>query len=252
MNTSETRNKSVGQIVAENFSTARIFKNYGIDFCCHGSNSLEEACRAAGVEIETVIEALNSESSSVNGEIPFASWPLDLLIDYILKIHHRGIRKNGPELLALIEKVRNIHGESHPELFELYNLVSESLIDLENHLQKEENVLFPYLLELIEASENNSKIGPMHCGSIANPIRVMHMEHEGEGNRYQHIKEITNNFQAPEDGCNTYRLMMSELETFVANLYEHIHLENNILFPECMKLENWNLGGSYQVCGRLK
>lgn len=249
MNTSDIRNLSVGQIVAESFYTARIFKNYGIDFCCHGSNSLEDACRIAGIETETVIEALNGESNSANGDIPFASWPLDLLVDYILKIHHRGIRKNGPGLLALIEKVRNVHGANHPELFELYNLVSESLVDLENHLQKEENVLFPYLLELIEASESNTKISPMHCGSIANPIRVMHMEHEGEGNRYQHITQLTSNFQAPEDGCNTYRLMLSELERFVANLYEHIHLENNILFPKCLILENKNLGGSYQVCG---
>lgn len=241
MNTTNIRNSKVGNIVAEDFSTAQTFRHFGIDFCCHGSNSLEEACRLAGIETDNVIEALENNTVSGSGNIPFASWPLDLLIDYILKIHHRGIRKNGPELLLLIEKVKNVHRTNHPELDELYNLVSESLIDLENHLQKEENVLFPYLIELYEASENNIRIPAMHCGSIANPIRVMHMEHEGEGDRYQHIARLTNNFQTPEDSCNTYRLMLEELETFVSNLYEHIHLENNILFPEFMKLEERNL-----------
>ena len=124
------------------------------------------------------------------------------------------------------------------KLDELYELVSVSLEDLELHLQKEENVLFPYLLELFEASEKMTVLAPMHCGTIANPIRVMHMEHEAEGNRYFHIKDITRNFEIPEDGCNTYRLMMKELEAFVSALFEHIHIENNILFPKSMELEN--------------
>ena len=104
-------------------------------------------------------------------------------------------------------------------------------------LQKEENILFPYLLELFDASERNIRISPMHCGSIANPIRVMNMEHEAEGNRYFRIKEITNNFEVPQDGCNTYRLMMTELEKFVNALFEHIHIENNIMFPKSLELE---------------
>lgn len=237
----DIKNTSVGNIVAENFSTAKIFRSFGIDFCCHGSNTLEEACRQADIKTDIVIETLLSNTDSINTDIPFSSWPLDLLIDYILKIHHRGIRRNGPELLSLIKKVKDSHKNNHPELEELYNLVSDSLIDLENHLQKEENVLFPYLLELYEASEKNIRIPAMHCGSIANPIKVMHLEHENEGNRYQRISELTNNFHTPDDGCNTYRLMLSELEAFVTNLYEHIHLENNILFPEFIKLEEKNL-----------
>lgn len=234
----ELKNRYVGDIVAENFSTARVFKQYNIDFCCHGNVTLEDACAVANVELEEVDKALHKNASYTDGDIPFASWPLDLLIDYVLKIHHRGIRRNGPELLGLIEKVKKQHGANHPELDELYELVSVSLEDLELHLQKEENVLFPYLLELFEASEKKTVLAPMHCGTIANPIRVMHMEHEAEGNRYFHIKDITRNFEIPEDGCNTYRLMMTELEAFVSALFEHIHIENNILFPKSMELEN--------------
>ena len=160
-----------------------------------------------------------------------------LLMDYILKIHHRGIRARGPELLALLEKVERVHGEAHPELHELKALVSESLEDLEMHLQKEENVLFPYLYELYAAKEQGQRMAPMHCGTIANPIRVMKMEHEGEGNRYLHIIQLTNHFSVPQDGCASYRLLMQELEAFVDALFEHIHLENNLLFPRFEDIE---------------
>ena len=205
-----------------------------------------------GLAVEEVEQALLRQDEAGNGRIPFASWPLDLLMDYILKIHHRGIRARGPELLALLEKVERVHGEAHPELHELKALVSESLEDLEMHLQKEENVLFPYLYELYAAKEQGQRMAPMHCGTIANPIRVMKMEHEGEGNRYLHIIQLTNHFSVPQylhiiqltnhfsvpqDGCASYRLLMQELEAFVDALFEHIHLENNLLFPRFEEIE---------------
>lgn len=235
-------NVNVGDIVASKFSTSRIFRKYGIDYCCHGNIELSAACKNAGVDLNSVMTELREEDkkqydSNDNNDIPFAEWPLDLLIDYVLKIHHRGIRKNGPELLGLIGKTRNAHQASHPELNELYNMVEESLLDLESHLQKEENVLFPYLADLFEAAESNNLLEPMHCGTIANPIRVMNREHENEGNRYLHIKELTNNFSAPADACNTYKSMLIELEKFITALFEHIHIENNILFPKFIELE---------------
>lgn len=238
MNNMDWKHKNVGDIVAERFVTAQVFKKHGIDFCCHGHVSLEQACADAAVSLEQVIADLEKqEMVSTAGNIPFASWPLDLLIDYVLKIHHRGIRSKGPELLKLIETVKRVHGEAHTELHELYDLVAVSLEDLEMHLQKEENVLFPYLYELFAASQDGRSIGTMHCGSIANPIRVMNMEHEHEGSRYLHIKEITHNFSVPADACMSYRLMLAELEAFVDALFEHIHIENNILFPQFMDLE---------------
>lgn len=231
------KNVSVGNIVAENFAAAKVFKKYGIDFCCHGDVALDKACADLELLPEEVIQALERQEADNKGSIPFASWPLDLLMDYILKIHHRGIRAQGPELLNLLEKVERVHGEAHPELHELKMLVSESLQDLEMHLQKEENVLFPYLYDLYVAFEQGQRMEPMHCGTIANPIRVMKMEHEGEGNRYLHIIELTDHFSVPQDGCASYRLMMQELEAFVDALFEHIHLENNLLFPRFEEIE---------------
>ncbi len=237
MNSIELERKPVNEWVKENFATAQVFKKYGIDFCCHGNTALGIACEQNQVDITEVLHDIKALETSSQNATPFHSWPLDLLIDYILKIHHRGIRTKGPELLLLIGKVHTAHGSKHPELEELYTHFVESLKDLEAHLQKEENVLFPYFLELFEGSEKKRAVPSIHCGTIQHPIRVMHREHENEGERYFYLKKLTHNFAVPSDGCSSYRLMMNELERFIDNLFEHIHLENNILFPRFMELE---------------
>ena len=230
-------NMSVGSIVNDNFAAARVFKYFGIDFCCGGAMLLVDACRNAGVDVDAVCAALADSHDSSRGVIPFASWPTDLLIDYVLKIHHRGIRAKGPQLLADIKRVAAVHGDAHPELQQLVKLFAASLEDLENHLQKEEQVLFPYCLDLFDASLRGERAEKMHCGTVANPIRVMHSEHSDEGTRYKYIRNLMNGFVAPDDACASYRLMLEDLETFMDGLFEHIHIENNILFPRFVALE---------------
>jgi regulator of cell morphogenesis and NO signaling len=156
----------------------------------------------------------------------------------VLKIHHRGIRAKGPGLLRDIRTVAHVHGDAHPELHQLETLFAQSLEDLEHHLQKEEQVLFPYCYSLIEADMRGEAYERMHCGSVANPIRVMHSEHSDEGTRYKFIRVLMKDFVAPEDSCATYRLMLSDLEAFMDGLFEHIHIENNILFPRFVALES--------------
>jgi regulator of cell morphogenesis and NO signaling len=228
---------SVGSIVNDNFAAARVFKYFGIDFCCGGAMLLVDACRNAGVDVDAVCAALADSHDSSRGAIPFASWPTDLLIDYVLKIHHRGIRSKGPRLLADIEHVAAVHGDVHPELLQLKTLFAQSLDDLENHLQKEEQVLFPYCCRLIEAQQSGVAAEAMHCGTVANPIRVMHREHSDEGLRYKFIRNLMNDYAVPADACPSYRLMLEDLERFMDALFEHIHLENNILFPRFVALE---------------
>ena len=237
MNIPDFTQKSVGSIVNDNFATARIFKSFGIDFCCGGAMPLVDACRQAGVDVEKVVEALDNHRSTTGDAIPFDSWPTDLLIDYVLKIHHRNIRSKGPELLTLIEKVADRHSDNHPELRDLVSIFASSLEDLENHLQKEEQVLFPYCYRLFEAAESGDHTEKMHCGTVANPIRVMHREHYDEGTRYRFIRNLVSNFAIPEDACASYRLMLHDLEIFMDALFEHIHIENNILFPRFVELE---------------
>lgn len=237
MNTSDLALMSVGDIVKGDYVAARVFKHFGIDFCCGGTATLADACRHAGVELDVVVEALTKRCEQGTEAIPFDTWPTDLLIDYVLKVHHRNIRTHGPELLSLIEKVAQHHGDNHPELRDLAKLFAQSLDDLENHLQKEEQVLFPYASDLYYAAERGEKMGAMHCGTVANPIRVMHREHSDEGTRYKFIRNLMNGFAVPEDACESYRLMLHDLEEFMDGLFEHIHIENNILFPRFVALE---------------
>ncbi len=233
----EYEKMTVGQIVADNFSNARIFNKYGIDFCCNGSDSLAEACRKGNIQITDVLNDLESPHSEIAEEIEFKEWPLDLLCDYILKFHHRNIRKQGPDITKLFNKICNVHGEQHPELHTIRNLFIESLDNLYEHLEKEEQVLFPYIYLLYDADVNRTSLPPFHCGSISAPISVMMTEHQAEGERYHEIAALSNNYQTPADGCDGYRLLMGKLRSFDEALHQHIHLENNIVFPESLRLE---------------
>jgi regulator of cell morphogenesis and NO signaling len=163
----------------------------------------------------------------------FGEWPVDLLIDYALKVHHRGIREKGPRLLQLIRLLM----DENMVMAEIEQLFSQSLENLENHLRKEENVLFPYLYDLLEASRNGEHIEAMHCGTIANPIRVMVMEHEDEKERHQRIGDLTNGYSAPADASEDYKLLVAGLKDFAADLHEHTHIENDIIFPYCQRIE---------------
>lgn len=237
---SELSSKHIGAIVADNYAASEVFARYGINYYSQGDRSLAEAAEAAGLKLSKLTAEL--EACRDANKLPFASWPTDLLIDYVLKIHHRNIREQGPELLALVEKVARVHGDKHPELREIHELVEESIQDLLSHLDKEEMVLFPYLLELDEAAKRGIKTGPMHCGSVIHPIGVMRMEHEMEAQRYTLITQLSGGYQAPEGACTSYRKMMSDLKTFMSALYEHIHLENNILFLRAIELEESCVG----------
>ncbi|NLV52549.1 MAG: (Fe-S)-binding protein [Bacteroidales bacterium] len=168
----------------------------------------------------------------------FTEWPTDLLIDYALKVHHRGIREAGPALHRLIHSIK----EGDPVMEEISELFGESLNDLENHLLKEEQVLFPYLYDMLEAQRQGGQIGPMHCGSISFPIGVMMTEHDGEVERHQRISKLTNGYTAPEGASDTYRQVVEGLKEFSANLHEHIHIENDIIFPRCQTIENEIVG----------
>lgn len=161
---------------------------------------------------------------------------MDLFIDYILKIHHRGIRTEGPALTALFQRVLAEQPDNE-RLQQAYGLFVASLEDLEMHLMKEENVLFPFLLDLFEASLAGQPIAQMHCGSVANPIHVMMDDHAGEIQRYARIAQLTDDFACADDATPDFRALMTRLQRFMAALHEHITLENDHLFPAALRLE---------------
>jgi len=231
-------NSTIGEIVTKDFRTASVFTEYGIDFCCGGNKTLQKACEEKSVNIQELKEKLDKATQGEKGnDLDFNSWDLDLLADYIEKTYHRYIKEKTPVILQYLEKIREVHGTHHPELFEIYDLFSHSAMDLGMHLQKEERILFPMIRQLAESKDSGQDTELGHCGTIENPISVMMEEHVTEGARFEKISELSHNYTTPPDGCNTFRAAYSLLDEFEQNLHKHIHLENNILFPKAIKLE---------------
>lgn len=229
---------TVGEIVSQNIDYASVFQNNDIDFCCGGDILLPQAVSKAGKDMSQIVKELNNVATSqVAKALNFDSWSLDLLIDYIYKFHHNYIRTNGPAIYDLLTKVVNAHGETDPHLKEVQALFASSLVDLNSHLEKEEQILFPYILEILAAHNEKRAIEQFHCGSVENPIRVMIQEHDDEGARFRQISKLTDTYRAPSHACNSYKLVLRELEEFEENLHIHIHVENNILFPKSIAIQ---------------
>jgi hypothetical protein len=229
--------KTIGQIVADDFRTAAIFKKHGIDFCCKGGRTIEEACDKKGVAASALINELESLPKGNSNEVDVRDWPLDLLTNYIVRIHHQYVLDKTPMLLQFLDKLCRVHGERHPELFEINRIFNESARDLASHFQKEENVLFPFIESLVKAQRTGEPLGEIHFGTIENPIAMMMHEHSAEGDRFEEIVKLTNGYTPPADACNTYKVTYAMLQEFENDLNRHIHLENNILFPKAIALE---------------
>lgn len=232
------KEKMIGEIVAEDYRTAAIFKNHGIDFCCHGNRSINEACVPQKINKEKLIAALKDITKNRQQiTSDFQSWPLDLLINYIEKKHHRYIRAQLPMLQEYLEKICKVHGQRHPELFEIRDLFVHSEMEFMVHMQKEEKVLFPFIIKMIEDSVEGHHTVNAAFDSVEMPIINMMHEHQTEGERFRKIKDLSNNYTTPDDGCNTYRVAYSLLQEFENDLHLHLHLENNILFPKAVEME---------------
>ncbi|HRP89912.1 MAG TPA: iron-sulfur cluster repair di-iron protein [Edaphocola sp.] len=228
----------VGELVAKDYRTASVFGKNGIDFCCQGNRSIDEACKSADLNTDTLMEELTAITKESNaGSIDYQSWPLDLLADYIEKKHHRYVESKGAEIMPYLDKIARVHGDRHPELLEVQGLFKESVGELAAHMKKEELLLFPYVRKMVQAKQSNIDKVPAPFGTVQNPIRNMMHEHDGEGERFRKIAALTNNYTVPEDGCNTYSVTLSMLQEFEQDLHLHIHLENNILFPKSIEME---------------
>ncbi len=232
-------NSTIGELVAADYRAATVFESFGIDFCCKGGRTLEEACEKKKIDPETVQQELEKVLSTPNqGNINVGSWPLDLLADYIEKTHHRYVEERVPLLLQYLNKLCKVHGEAHPELIGIYKLFSESAGELTAHMKKEELILFPFIRKMVKYQKEGKSMDTPHFGSVRNPILMMMEEHEAEGDRFEKIAQLTSGYVPPQDACNTYRVTYALLDEFEKDLHRHIHLENNILFPATVKAEN--------------
>jgi len=231
------RTDHIGEMVAQDFRTAAVFKKYGIDFCCKGGRTITEACEKKGMNEEKIYEELENIPASGTSGIDFNAFPLDLLADYLEKTHHRYVEEKTPVLQAFLDKLCKVHGDRHPELFEIRELFDESAKDLGAHMKKEELILFPFIRKMVAAQRSGENLSHPHFGTVENPVNMMMHEHTVEGERFAKIAELTQGYNPPADACNTYRVTFAMLQDFENDLHTHIHLENNILFPKSVKLE---------------
>jgi regulator of cell morphogenesis and NO signaling len=229
-----TKEKTIAQCVTENFKTAKVFQKYGLDFCCGGNTPVEDACKKANIDFNDLNAELEEVTKVISNEENYAEYDLNRLIDHILDTYHVYIREASPIIKARLEKLARVHGQNHPELIKTNEVFQKMAIELEAHMQKEENILFPYIRVLASDSEVRT---PSCFGTVQNPIRMMNYEHEVAGDDMKEIHKLTNGYEVPEDGCNTYRVGFQELQEFEDKLFEHVHLENNILFPKAIELE---------------
>jgi regulator of cell morphogenesis and NO signaling len=234
----DTLEKKIGEIVANDYRTAAVFKNHKIDFCCKGNRSLTEVCEEKKLNIGLLTEELDAVTQQKEtNTIDFNFWDLDLLTDYIEKKHHRYVNETIPVLQQYLDKLCKVHGPQHPELFEINKEFNECASALTAHMKKEELVLFPFIRNLVKATITHQQLNTPHFGTVENPIHMMMHEHDIEGERFRKIAQLSSDYTPPADACGTYKVTFSLLKEFENDLHTHIHLENNILFPRAIKSE---------------
>jgi regulator of cell morphogenesis and NO signaling len=230
--------QTVREIALEQPTSIRVFEQFGIDYCCGGRKPLAEACTEGSLEMDAVIAALEAAAKTTDSEVDnWAGKSLKALIEHIVTKHHAYVKRELPRLAVLSAKVVNRHGATKTELPVIAGTLARLDAELTQHLAKEEAVLFPYIADLERAIVNDAT-KPRSCfGTVSNPIAMMTQEHDAAGTLLAEIRRLSHNFTTPEDACPTFHAFYDGLKEFEQDLHQHIHLENNILFPRAIELE---------------
>jgi regulator of cell morphogenesis and NO signaling len=231
-----TNQETVGEIVKKTPEAASFFRKLDIDFCCGGNLTLKSVCEKKGLKYEDVLKGLTQLGNKGidTKQLNYEEMSLSFLVDYIYNVHHKYLYENLPEIHFFVDKVYNKHKEKYEWLSELHTLYIELEKDLIGHMPKEENILFPYIKELESKKALTEK---PFFGTVKNPLVVMNEEHDRAGEIVHRLRIITNNYTPVADACNSHMVMLANLKELDDDLIQHIHLENNILFPKIVDLE---------------
>lgn len=235
-----TEENTVAEVVTYNIKTADVFKKHGIDFCCGGGISIKKACEKNNISYADLEQELSNVNNNISRAYDYDSWKLDFLVDHIENVHHTYVAENTPLVLQYSDKVAKVHGHHYKEVVEINKLFHAVAQELAAHMKKEELILFPFIKQLVKADKEGVKVRVPHFGTVNNPIAMMEEEHENAGDILKEIKQLSNNYTPPENACNTFKALYAKLEEFEQDLHQHIHLENNILFPKAILLEKKN------------
>lgn len=226
---------TVGELVARKPALSRVFEEVGVDYCCGGKRSLEDACRQKGLDPMELAARLEQAAEGLDDEgfVDAAAMSLTDLANHIEQTHHAWLKEELPRLEFLTSKVARVHGDADGRLLEIYRIFQEFAADLSHHMAKEETILFPIIRKL-EASDTPQAF---HCGSIANPIQQMEHEHHDAGDALEQFRALTDEYTPPDWACNTYRAMIDALAQLERNMHQHVHKEDNVLFPRALARE---------------
>jgi regulator of cell morphogenesis and NO signaling len=228
----------VKDIALSNPAARQILEDAGLDYCCGGGKSLHEACLHANVPAEEILKRLRENSKHVSpDEANWASAPLVDLTRHIRERHHRYVREAIARVQPLLDKVEAKHGKNHSEIADIRRLFTEVGREMIMHMQKEEQILFPYIDALEKATNAHSSVEPPFFQTVRNPINAMMKEHDAAGELVKQIRKASSEYTAPADACTSYKTLYQDLREFEADLHQHVHLENNILFPRAVEME---------------
>jgi regulator of cell morphogenesis and NO signaling len=251
MNINETT--TVRELAAGIPGATRVFESFGIDYCCGGHRTLADACQVASLLVEDLTRSLEEagRASQSGVDRDWRQESLTALTEYIIDTHHAFTRQEIDRLEKLLDKVCSRHGENHPELFEAQKTFYQLKEDLIPHMLKEEQVLFPYIARMEEAAGDGRVVPPPFFGTVRNPVRMMMTEHDTAGDLLKLLRGVTNGYTPPPDGCVSFQTLYQALAAFEADLHRHIHLENNILFPRAVEMEETFAPDRYKSAGEF-
>jgi regulator of cell morphogenesis and NO signaling len=231
--------KTVRELALEHPAAVRAFDQLGIDYCCGGGKSLSEACAKANITLDELLKQLESAANRfpAGDNADWNTAPLSQLITHIIERHHAYLREALPQLDQMARKVSAVHGENHGEVRNVERLFRLLVQELNPHMLKEEQMLFPYVHQMEAALESNQPLPPAFFGTVENPIRAMEQEHEGAGELLRQLRKVTGDYRLPADACTTFTALYNGLQELEHDLHHHIHLENNILFPRALQME---------------
>ena len=233
-----TTTKTLADVAATSLNAVRILESHGLDYCCGGKQAFDEACLAKGLSPEGVLAEVEQAQVAAAPDRDWQSAPLGDLVNHIVSTHHELLKRELPVLSQRMEKVKGVHGHHEPEMWngaaEIFAALRE---EMEMHMQKEEEILFPYIGQYGRAESLGEPMPRVPFGTIARPIHMMEMEHESAGGALVKIRALTRDYELPEYACSTVRALFDGLKMVEADLHVHIHLENNILFPRAVALE---------------
>ena len=237
---------TVREVAVQIPEATRVFEKLGIDYCCGGNKSLKQACASLNLSVDEVIDSLEIAEETAHARQKDRKWteePLADLVDHIVMTHHKYTRDEIARLRPLLQKVRSVHGQNHPELEVVLSTFHELAQELTTHMMKEEAVLFPYITRMEESVIQKEPYLPAPFGTVQNPVAMMMHEHDSAGRALRTIRQATASYTPPPDACISYQTLYKTLGEFETDLHQHIHLENNILFPRAIEME----GGSGKV-----